>query len=53
MKESVGGWFKLLAQEEGEFYSVPVPSEVGFKMSMKSAAGVVCRRVLFFIKIND
>ncbi|CAF3092199.1 unnamed protein product [Rotaria socialis] len=35
MKESVGGWFKLLTQEEGEFYSVPVPSEEGLKMPIK------------------
>ena len=34
MKGSVAGWFKLLAQEEGEFYSVPVPSEEGLRMSM-------------------
>jgi hypothetical protein len=28
MKEkSVQGWFKLLSQEEGDFYAVPVPSD--------------------------
>jgi hypothetical protein len=27
MKESVKGWFKLLSQEEGDFYAVPVRSE--------------------------
>lgn len=28
MKEkSVEGWFKLLSQEEGDFYAVPVPSD--------------------------
>jgi classical protein kinase C len=42
MKESVRGWFKLLAQEEGEFYSVPVPSEEGLRISIKSTTGVVC-----------
>ena len=28
MKTSVSGWFKLLTQEEGEYYNVPVTAEV-------------------------
>ena len=39
MKESVQGWFKLLSQEEGEFYAVPVPSEKG-SASIKQTLGV-------------
>jgi hypothetical protein len=41
MKDSVAGWFKLLAQEEGEFYSVPVPSDEGGKLPTKSSTGGV------------
>ncbi|CAF3642430.1 unnamed protein product [Rotaria sordida] len=37
MKESVAGWFKLLTQEEGEFYSVPVPSEEGLKIPIRQS----------------
>lgn len=39
MKESVQGWFKLLSQEEGDFYAVPVPSDEGLG-KMKQPAGV-------------
>ena len=27
MKNSVNGWFKLLTQEEGEYYNVPVTAD--------------------------
>lgn len=42
MKEAVDSWFKLLAQEEGEFYSIPISNEEGLKMSMKPSMGMVC-----------
>ena len=46
MKEPVAGWFKLLAQEEGEFYSIPVPSEEGLRIHMKPGMGLVGREAL-------
>ncbi|CAF1442613.1 unnamed protein product [Adineta steineri] len=36
LRESVEGWFKLLSQEEGYFYAVPVTSEEDF-LRMKSS----------------
>jgi hypothetical protein len=27
IEKLVDGWFKLLCQEEGDFYAVPVPSD--------------------------
>ena len=33
MKEEADGWYKLLSQEEGEYYSIPCPDEVMPNMS--------------------
>lgn len=36
MKAPVDGWFKLLTQEEGEFYNVPVPEEGADLVQLKN-----------------
>uniref|UniRef100_A0A182TJY5 protein kinase C n=1 Tax=Anopheles melas TaxID=34690 RepID=A0A182TJY5_9DIPT len=36
LKNPVDGWFKLLTQEEGEYYNVPVPEEGADLVQLKS-----------------
>ena len=43
LKNPADGWFKLLTQEEGEFYNVPVPDENTDLLQLKSQM-----RVSFF-----
>ena len=40
IKAPVDGWFKLLTQDEGEFYNVPVPPEGTDIMELKERARV-------------
>ena len=40
-KEAADGWFKLLVQEEGDFYSVPVVPEDKDLRSIRKKAEVI------------
>lgn len=40
MKSQADGWFKLLTQEEGDFYNVPVPEEGVDTVQLKNHARV-------------
>ena len=38
-EKAVEGWFKLLSQEEGDFYAVPVSSDGSFKLHLPLSVG--------------
>lgn len=46
IKAPVSGWFKLLTQEEGEFYNVPVPEE-GVDLAELKTKMRVCLFMIF------
>lgn len=47
IKSPVEGWFKLLTQEEGEFYNVPVPEEGADLAALKKEMRVSKLTLLF------
>lgn len=51
IKSPVEGWFKLLTQEEGEFYNVPVPEEGADLAALKKEMRV-SKLTLLFERIN-
>lgn len=50
IKAPVEGWFKLLTQEEGEFYNVPVPAEGADLAQLKSQMRVRIELLLTSVK---
>ena len=58
MKESVDGWFKLLSQEEGDYYAVPIFAEGSNDAQSPYKVIVVTTRFsskifLFFIDLGE
>ena len=43
LKESADGWFKLLNQDEGEFYGIPVSDDIDTdEQTKKNQVRVLC-----------
>lgn len=54
-RRPISGWFKLLAQDEGEYYNIPVPDpdlqvDPVLKMNQESSSGAVSHPSLMLMR---